>query len=99
MAVTESYAQAPDSDVVDLAVSDARVLLTEDKDFGQLAFAHGVPTFGVVLLRYPAGVRGEIVKDVVDLVSTHEHRLISAFIVVTPRSGSLSTDARMMPRR
>ena len=61
-AVTESYAQAPDSEVVDLAVSDARVLLTEDKDFGQLAFAHGIPSFGVVLLRYPAGVRGEMVR-------------------------------------
>ena len=61
-------AQALDSEVIDLAVSDARLLLTEDKDFGQLVFAHAEPSLGVVLLRYPSGARGEIGGDVVDLV-------------------------------
>ena len=56
VAVAESNAQAPDSEVIDVAVSDARLLLTEDKDFGQLVFAHAEPSLGVVLLRYPSGL-------------------------------------------
>ena len=84
MAVAESNAQAPDYEVIDLADSDVRVLLTEDKDFGQLVFAHGEPSIGVVLLRYPTGARGEIGGDVVDLVAKHERHLVGSFVVVTP---------------
>ena len=84
VAVAESNAQAPDSEVVDMAVSDARVLLTEDKDFGQLVFARGEPSLGVVLLRYPAGARGEIRADVVNLVAKNERRLVGSFVVVAP---------------
>ncbi|MDA1035894.1 MAG: DUF5615 family PIN-like protein [Chloroflexi bacterium] len=43
--------------VLALARSEARVLLTEDKDFGLLAYAGGHETVGVVLIRFPAGVR------------------------------------------
>jgi predicted nuclease of predicted toxin-antitoxin system len=42
----------PDPDVLSLAVVENRVLITFDKDFGQLAFHHGLPaSCGVVLLR------------------------------------------------
>ena len=84
VAVAESNAQAPDSEVIDVAVSDARLLLTDDKDFGQLVFAHAEPSLGVVLLRYPSGARGEIGGDVVDLVAKYERRLVGSFVVVTP---------------
>ena len=43
---------APDSDVLEWAVRDARVLLTFDKDFGELAWRRGLPaTCGIILLR------------------------------------------------
>lgn len=84
VAVAETNAQAPDSEVADIAVRDGRILLTEDKDFGQLVFAHGEPSLGVVLLRYPAKVRGEIGGDVVDLVARHGRRLAGSLVVVTP---------------
>jgi predicted nuclease of predicted toxin-antitoxin system len=41
-----------DPDVLARAVAETRVLVTFDKDFGQLAFHHGLPaTCGVILLR------------------------------------------------
>jgi len=49
---------AEDHIVAALANSESRVLLTEDKDFGQLAYATGHLTSGVVLVRYPAHARG-----------------------------------------
>jgi predicted nuclease of predicted toxin-antitoxin system len=44
-------ARARDSEVIDLAASEARLLLTEDKDFGDLVFRQGKPVPGLILLR------------------------------------------------
>src|SRR3981189_3765815 len=44
-----------DQDVLSRSLSDARVLLTFDKDFGELAWRSGLPaTCGIVLFRLPA---------------------------------------------
>ena len=43
-----------DPDVLHLAVQEQRVLITFDKDFGELAFRAGLPaTCGVILFRIP----------------------------------------------
>jgi len=48
----ESMRGAVDRDVLDAARRERRVLVTCDKDFGQLAFRHGLPSeCGVVLFR------------------------------------------------
>jgi predicted nuclease of predicted toxin-antitoxin system len=49
--VAETAAGVSDPDVIDLALREKRLLLTEDKDFGDLVFRreHAVP--GVVLMR------------------------------------------------
>jgi predicted nuclease of predicted toxin-antitoxin system len=40
-----------DTDVMARAQHEDRLLLTEDKDFGDLAFRHGAPVPGIVVLR------------------------------------------------
>ena len=59
-----------DPDVLALAVADGRVLLTFDKDFGQLAFQYGLPaTCDVILVRLsladPTAAAALIVKTLV----------------------------------
>jgi predicted nuclease of predicted toxin-antitoxin system len=50
--VAESLPGASDEAVLDRARTDGRVLLTLDKDFGELAFRQGLPAeSGVVLFR------------------------------------------------
>ena len=39
LAIAEVAPRADDSDIIDLAAGESRVLLTEDKDFGQLVYA------------------------------------------------------------
>ena len=58
VAVSEVARGAEDSVVIELARSEQRVLLTEDKDFGQLVFAAARQSSGVVLLRWPVSARG-----------------------------------------
>ncbi|NQT53254.1 DUF5615 family PIN-like protein [bacterium] len=84
VAICEVAPRADDSHVIRLAVGERRVLLTEDKDFGQLVFAHGERTQGVILLRFPAAARELVARDVTHLVDEVGDRLHSSFVVVQP---------------
>lgn len=54
LAVGEFQQRSVDKDVMELALAENRVLLTEDKDFGWLAFVAHVNSPGVILIRFPA---------------------------------------------
>lgn len=55
--VPESAAGIRDDELLARANAENRVLLTEDKDFGDLAFFYGSRTLGIVLVRaHRAGV-------------------------------------------
>jgi predicted nuclease of predicted toxin-antitoxin system len=49
--VAEAAAGVSDPDVIDLALRERRLLLTEDKDFGDLVFRRERAVPGVVLMR------------------------------------------------
>jgi predicted nuclease of predicted toxin-antitoxin system len=69
VAVAERLPGAEDQAVIDLAAQDERILLTEDKDFGQLIHASKERGRGVILLRYPVEARMHMAKAAVRLVS------------------------------
>lgn len=49
---TEDLAQTPDSELLAIAQEEGRIILTQDKDFGELAFKARLPAeAGVVLFR------------------------------------------------
>ena len=50
LAVAELSPRADDESVIGLALRERCILLTEDKDFGQLVHASGLESTGVVLL-------------------------------------------------
>jgi predicted nuclease of predicted toxin-antitoxin system len=49
--VKELAPGSDDSTVLQLSVDQARILLTEDKDFGELVVRLRLPAYGVILLR------------------------------------------------
>jgi predicted nuclease of predicted toxin-antitoxin system len=52
LAVKESMRSAPDDEVLDRAEAENRILLTHDKDFGELAYRRMLPPGGgIILLR------------------------------------------------
>jgi predicted nuclease of predicted toxin-antitoxin system len=85
LAVSERSPGAHDDDVIGLAASERRILLTEDKDFGQLVFAAGKETCGVIFIRYPAGLRSELPQRVLDAVKREGARMQTAFAVLQPK--------------
>lgn len=79
----EVCASADDANVLDLATQQGRVLVTLDKDFGELAFRARLPSgCGVVLFRvppFPATIAAIAVR-----VFASDLDLIEHFIVVEP---------------
>ncbi len=90
VSVSELSAGSADDVVLRLARSEARVLLTEDKDFGVLAYAGGHETAGVILIRFPAGVRNSLGLAIVDVVTRFGERLAGGFVVAEPGRARLS---------
>lgn len=84
LAVAEIARGAEDGDVIALADQDQRVLLTEDKDFGQLFFAAAQESAGVILVRYPQKARTSLGNAIVELVSARGDALRGAFAVIEP---------------
>ena len=80
--IADSATGIQDEEVIALALRENRILLTEDKDFGQLVYAHGCQALGVIFLRYHFPDRQEIAGRVVQLVRRLGDHLIGAFVTV-----------------
>src|SRR5262249_6441607 len=84
VAVAELASGVSDREVIELARSDGRVLLTEDKDFGQLVFSALAGSTGVIFIRYPVTVRDHLPASVVRLAERLGTSLQRAFVTMTP---------------
>jgi predicted nuclease of predicted toxin-antitoxin system len=82
--VRERIPGAEDVVVTELAVKERRIVLTEDKDFGQLAQALSAGGVGVVLIRFPTQARSTLGSSVAQAVSLSGSRLERAFTVIEP---------------
>lgn len=83
----------PDVDVLLLAAKEHRVVLTADKDFGELVFVHGVACPGVVLIRVALADEEDRVAHVRSILPAVLSRLPGSFITIT------SSGVRARPMR
>jgi predicted nuclease of predicted toxin-antitoxin system len=83
-AVIEAAPGADDAAVIDMAMRGRRIFLTEDADFGQLVYAAGKPTAGVILLRFPTATRTNLPVFVSNVVAEHGEKLRERFVVLQP---------------
>lgn len=81
-----------DPGVLARAVAESRILLTDDKDFGELVVREGRPHRGVVLLRLAGLSLPERADLVSRLIATSSADLVDAFTV-------LERDGRVRVRR
>lgn len=82
--VAEMEPGISDDEVLTIANQENAILLTADKDFGELIFRQGRISVGVILLRL-AGLSQESKGDaVVSVIKDHADELQQAFAVITP---------------
>ena|SRR5215212_3537845 len=74
-----------DEEVLAIAVAEGRILITDDRDFGDLIFRQGHPHTGVIYFRFPLDTTADqkIASLAAPLVS-HAHDL-DKYLTVTPR--------------
>lgn len=83
----------PDVGVLRMAADDSRVVLTADKDFGELVFVHNIRSPGVILIRVALAHeidRVAYVRSVWSVVMSH---LPGSFVTIT----AAGVRARTMP--
>jgi predicted nuclease of predicted toxin-antitoxin system len=84
-AIGETNAAAPDELVIEIARNEGRVLLTEDKDFGDLVYNRAQPSAGVILFRRFARMsRDAKSRTVVEAVEELGQSVAGKFVVVEP---------------
>jgi len=67
-----------------LALAENRILITEDKDFGWLAFAANRDSPGIILIRFPASASATLGTAIQQIVTGYKPRLHNSFVVLQP---------------
>jgi predicted nuclease of predicted toxin-antitoxin system len=76
---------APGSDddaILQMAASQQRLVLTEDKDFGELVVRLKLPAYGVILLRMNPADSATKLARLREVLSTDAARLANSFVVI-----------------
>jgi predicted nuclease of predicted toxin-antitoxin system len=89
-AVADLLPGASDQTVLEFAALEARILITKDKDFGELVFRFHAQSLGVILLRFPPAVRASVPATVVRTVALLSSELSTSFTVLTPSGPRLA---------
>ena len=74
----------PDEQVLAIAQREGRILIANDKDFGELVVRRHLPHAGVILFRFPLDATAQAkIAALERLLVTHRARL-DRFLVLTP---------------
>jgi predicted nuclease of predicted toxin-antitoxin system len=84
--ILEDYRSADDDFILALSDSLNAVLLTQDKDFGELVFRLKRAHFGVVLIRLQGYTPEAKASIVLYHLLHHQDNLIQAFTVIQPNA-------------
>ncbi len=84
--ILETHPGAEDSFILESAFYEQRILITQDKDFGELVYRLKQVHYGVLLIRlqgYVPELKAEIITS---LITKHKSELTGSFIVIQPRA-------------
>jgi len=73
-----------DADVIERARRESRLLLTEDKDFGDLVFRQGAQAPGIVLLRIDPAMHDLKAERLDAAISRFSDGLVGRYTIVEP---------------
>ena len=80
-AVRDINPKMEDAKILSIAVSENRMVVTMDKDFGELVYNSGLPHSGVLLLRLEGAESNEKVKAIAKILTEYWDRLPNNFCV------------------
>ena len=81
LAIEDSYKGSEDEMVLEISLKENSLLMTEDKDFGELVFNSGMSHYGVLLLRLDDSDGDEKVEIIKEILTKYEGSLRNKFCV------------------
>ena len=82
--IAEMRAGAPDEEVLNAAEADGRILITEDRDFGEMVIRQRLGVSGIVLLELDRLSNAMEAHTIAEVVSAHADRLFGNLVVIEP---------------
>ncbi len=82
VSVAEFAPQTEDYRIVDQARREHRIVLTEDKDFGEITFKDQRETFGIVLLRFTLQLWQPKSRRLAEVIASQGDALARQFTVI-----------------
>ncbi len=83
LAIGESFFSIPDPQVLQISVDRKAILLTEDKDFGELVHRLRMPHCGILLVRLLKMSSVEKSNRVCEVIVSQGDRLVDSFSVLS----------------
>lgn len=84
ISIAETRSGAPDKDVLDAADADGRILITEDRDFGEMVIRQRLGVSGVMLLELDRLSTAAEADAVAEIVAAQADRLLGNLVVIEP---------------
>ena len=78
--------KTPDAAILRMAVAEGRIVITSDKDFGELVFRLHEPAKGIILLRIDVRHETERLEVLARFWSRIERSVVGHFVVVTSKT-------------
>lgn len=89
LSIRENYPGISDQKIIKIAKSDTNtdrgLIITEDKDFGELIFSYNIRGCSVILLRYGKSDFMQIEKNVLKALQYYEKKQGHFFITITSK--------------
>jgi predicted nuclease of predicted toxin-antitoxin system len=84
MSISATLSGASDNDVLVTADREGRILITEDRDFGELVVRQRLGVLGIIMLELDRLSNVAEAEIVVRVVSTHRDKLHDNLLVIEP---------------
>jgi predicted nuclease of predicted toxin-antitoxin system len=91
LSIAEDYASLQDIDIVSLSIDPPALILTEDKDFGELVYKNKVEVKAVILLRYVQPELAIVRKRLLTLLIQNIAEIENSFSVITSNKTRIRT--------
>ena len=91
ISIFEQHAGIKDSEVLKLANAHQSLLITEDKDFGELVYRLQYKHDGILLIRLNDLARNERITFVLDVLLLHYYKLLNHFSVLNSKGLRIKT--------
>ena len=84
--IAETFPNTPDTEILTYANNESAILLTADKDFGELVFRQRRIAYGIVLIRLAGLSPSDKAKIVTAEIHSHGQELINNFTVISRKT-------------